>query len=95
MGTIVFPEAALKIYLDANTEERAYRRYLQLKDSGNNASLAQVVEELVKRDARDTQRAHSPLKPADDAVRLDTTGLSIVQVFNNVLQLATQRFLSQ
>jgi cytidylate kinase len=91
MGTIVFPKASLKIYLDANTQERASRRFLQLKESGNDASLAQVVDELVQRDARDTARTHAPLKPAEDAVRLDTTGLSIVQVFGVVLQLATQR----
>ncbi len=87
MGTVVFPNASLKIYLYASTEERAARRFLQLKESGNNASLAQVVDELVKRDARDTERACSPLKPAQDAVQVDTTGLTIVQVFNNVLQL--------
>ncbi|MBL7480129.1 (d)CMP kinase [Legionella bononiensis] len=87
MGTVVFPNAVLKIFLYANEEERANRRYLQLKEKGINVSLAQVVEELVKRDTRDTARTHAPLKPAEDAVRIDTTGLSIVQVFNNVLKL--------
>lgn len=87
MGTIVFPDAILKIYLYASAEERAKRRYLQLKDSGNDARLSQVVEELAKRDTRDTSREHAPLKPAQDAVQIDTTGLTIVQVFNKVLQL--------
>jgi len=87
MGTIVFPNAILKIFLYANEEERANRRYLQLKKKGINVSLAQVVEELVKRDTRDTARTYAPLKPAETAVRLDTTGLTIVQVFNNVLKL--------
>ena len=87
MGTVVFPHAFLKIFLYANEEERANRRYLQLKEKGINVSLAQVVEELVKRDTRDTARTHAPLKPAEDAVQIDTTGLSIVQVFNNVLEL--------
>lgn len=91
MGTVVFPDALLKIYLYANEEERAKRRYLQLKEKGNNVSLAQVVEELAKRDARDTDRSHAPLKPADDAVLLDTTGLTIVQVFNSVLKLLDER----
>ena len=91
MGTIVFPKAQLKIYLYASAEERANRRFLQLKESGKDASLAQVVDELVKRDARDTARAHSPLKPADDAVLIDTTGQTIVQVFDNVLQLLDKR----
>ncbi len=87
MGTVVFPDAILKIYLYASAEERARRRYLQLKDSGNDARLTQVVEELAKRDTRDTSREHAPLKPAQDAVQIDTTGLTIVQVFNKVLQL--------
>lgn len=91
MGTVVFPKARLKIYLYASTEERAARRFLQLKQTGNNASLAEVVDELAKRDARDTARTHSPLKPAEDAVQIDTTGLTIVQVFDNVLQLADKR----
>lgn len=87
MGTIVFPQAVLKIYLYASEEERANRRYLQLKEKGINVSLAQVVEELVKRDTRDKARTHAPLKPAEDAVLIDTTGLTIVQVFNYVLKL--------
>ncbi|MDP1601713.1 MAG: (d)CMP kinase [Legionella sp.] len=89
MGTVVFPEAVLKIYLDASPEERAQRRYFQLKEKGIDVSLAQVVDELAKRDARDTARVHAPLKPALDAVHIDTTGLTIVQVFNNVLKLVT------
>jgi cytidylate kinase len=88
MGTVVFPNAQLKIYLYASTQERATRRYLQLKKTSNDVSLTQVVDELEKRDARDTARAHSPLKPAEDAVSIDTTGLTIVQVFEYVLQLA-------
>lgn len=91
MGTVVFPEAFLKIYLDATPEERALRRYKQLKEKGNDVSLAQVVEELTKRDKRDTERAHSPLKPADDAAVIDTTRLSIVQAFDNVLKLVKKR----
>lgn len=91
MGTVVFPEAILKVFLYANEEERANRRYLQLKEKGINVSLAQVVEELVKRDTRDTARTHAPLKPADDAVLVDTTGLTIVQVFDNVLKLLNER----
>ncbi|RYW84617.1 (d)CMP kinase [Legionella pneumophila] len=91
MGTVVFPNAVLKVYLYASAEERANRRYLQLKDNGINVSLAQVVEELAKRDARDTARTHAPLKPAEDAVLIDTTGLTIVQVFNIVLKLIDER----
>lgn len=91
MGTVVFPNAILKIFLYANEEERANRRFLQLKEQEINVSLAQVVEELVKRDTRDTARTHAPLKPAEDAVQIDTTGLSIVQVFNSVLKLIDER----
>jgi len=91
MGTVVFPEATLKLYLYASTEERANRRYLQLKKNGNHASLAQVVNELEKRDARDTARSHSPLKPADDAVLIDTTGLTIKEVYKKVNQCVMQR----
>jgi cytidylate kinase len=91
MGTVVFPDAVLKIFLYADEQERANRRYLQLKEKGNNVSLAQVVEELVKRDTRDTARTHAPLKPADDAVQIDTTRLTIVQAFNTVLKLIEER----
>ncbi len=91
MGTVVFPDAFLKIFLYADEQERANRRYLQLKEKGNNVSLAQVVEELVKRDTRDTARTHAPLKPAEDAVQIDTTRLTIVQVFNTVLKLIDER----
>ncbi|MDR3442369.1 MAG: (d)CMP kinase [Legionella sp.] len=91
MGTVVFPDAVLKIFLYANEGERANRRYLQLKEKGNNVSLAQVVEELAKRDARDTARTHAPLKPAADAVQIDTTSLTVTQVFDAVLKLVAER----
>jgi CMP/dCMP kinase len=91
MGTVVFPEAKLKIFLNASAEERASRRYFQLKEMGINASLAEVIDELAKRDARDMSRLHAPLKPAEDAIVIDTNGLTIVQVFNNVLKLTDER----
>lgn len=87
MGTVVFPDAALKIYLHASIEERANRRLLQLKNKQNDDTLAQVIKQLAERDARDSDRAHSPLKPAEDAVQIDTTSLSIEQVFAAVLNL--------
>lgn len=86
MGTVVFPQADLKIYLDASHEERVNRRFAQLKEKGVNVSLAQVSKEITERDKRDTKRAVAPLKPATDAVRLDTTNLSIEQVMELVLQ---------
>jgi len=78
--------------LYASIEERASRRYLQLKQSGNSVSLAQVVDELKQRDQRDTEREHSPMKPAEDAVLIDTTGQTIDQVFTNVVQLTNERW---
>jgi cytidylate kinase len=90
MGTVVFPDAIIKIYLYASPEERAKRRYFQLKEKGIDVSLAQVVDELAQRDARDTARLHAPLKPAENAVFIDTTGLTIVQAFNNVLKLIAE-----
>lgn len=90
MGTVVFPEAILKIYLDASVEERAKRRYLELKEKKIDVSLREVLDELAKRDVRDSQRSFSPLKPAVDAIHIDTTGLTIVQVFNPVLELVAK-----
>lgn len=91
MGTVVFPNADLKIYLDASIEERSRRRYLQLKDSGKNVSLAQVVSELTTRDKRDTQRTYAPLKPADDAYIIDTTDLTVDKVFERLLTLVVEQ----
>lgn len=92
MGTVVFPNAILKIYLYATSEERAKRRYLQLQAKGINVSLERVANELAERDFRDTERQYAPLKPALDAVLVDTTGLTIAQVFANILQLLHEKF---
>ena len=86
MGTEVFPDAKLKIYLTASIEERSKRRFLQLKRAGVNAKLAQVVDELTERDIRDSRRLHSPLKAARDAVYIDTTELAIDQVLEIVIK---------
>jgi len=91
MGTVVFPDAFLKIYMDATAEERAKRRHLQLQKGKKNASLAQVVDEIKERDKRDRERSVAPLKPADDAVIIDTTSITIVQVLAIVLQLVEKR----
>lgn len=87
MGTVVFPDAAVKIYLDASVQERSKRRYLELKEKGIDVSLPGVIDELKQRDARDFARSSSPLRPAADAVHIDTTGLTIAQVFGSVLKL--------
>ncbi|UPQ81155.1 (d)CMP kinase [Pseudomonas knackmussii] len=85
MGTVVFPDAPLKIFLTASAEERARRRFLQLKDKGDDVNLASLLDEIRARDERDTQREVAPLKPADDAIQLDSTNLSIEQVLGQIL----------
>jgi len=92
MGTVVFPHAQLKIFLTASPEERAKRRYKQLKEKGIDANLPELVAELKARDKRDSERLAAPLKAADDAVVLDTTEMSIAEVVNQVMQMATRRF---
>jgi len=92
MGTVVFPLAGLKIFLTASPEERANRRYKQLKDKGIDANLPELVAELRLRDERDTHRSTAPLKAATDAILIDTTTLDIDTVVNRVLQLARQRY---
>jgi len=94
MGTVVFQDAIIKIYLTARPEERAQRRYKQLIDKGIDASLADLLRDLKERDARDSERPISPLKPAKDAVVLDTTDLQIDQVMEQVLDLVTVRLVS-
>ncbi|HIF86999.1 MAG TPA: (d)CMP kinase [Gammaproteobacteria bacterium] len=88
MGTIVFPNAELKIFLTASPEERAQRRYKQLIAKGIGAILPDLLRELKSRDERDSQRAVSPLRPAADATILDTTRLTIDEVVTRVLVLA-------
>ncbi|WP_420902078.1 (d)CMP kinase [Pseudomonas psychrophila] len=85
MGTVVFPDAPLKIFLTASAEERARRRYLQLKAKGDDVSLSGLLDEIRARDERDTQRAIAPLKPAADAIQLDSTELSIEQVLERIM----------
>ena len=84
MGTVVFPDAPLKVFLTASAEERARRRYLQLKAKGDDVSLSGLLDEIRARDERDTQRAIAPLKPAADAIQLDSTELSIEQVLERI-----------
>lgn len=90
MGTVVFPDAELKIYLTASPEERAQRRYKQLIGKGIGAILPDLLRELKARDQRDSEREVSPLKPAKDAFVIDTTNLSLEQVVEKVAKLAVQ-----
>ena len=84
MGTVVFPNARVKIFLNASPEERVNRRYKQLKEQGFSVTLARLSAEIAERDTRDQLRTESPLKPAPDAVVVDTTDLKIEQVINQI-----------
>nr|WP_220495478.1 (d)CMP kinase [Oceanospirillum sediminis] len=88
MGTVVFTDAPLKIYLTASAEERASRRVKQLQGKGIDAKFQAILSEIQTRDERDMNRAVAPLKPADDAITLDTTNMSIPEVVNHIIELA-------
>ncbi|UYZ83689.1 (d)CMP kinase [Entomomonas sp. E2T0] len=85
MGTIVFPTAPLKFFLTASAEERARRRHIQLKKAGEDVILGSLIDEIRKRDERDTNRSVAPLKPAIDAIVIDSTTLTIEQVLQEIL----------
>jgi len=87
MGTVVFPDAVLKIYLTASIEERANRRYKELLAKGEDVSLRGLIEQVRTRDDRDMSRDASPLVPAEDAVELDTSEQTIQEVTDTVLNL--------
>lgn len=91
MGTVIFPDAEFKVFLTASAEERAQRRYKQLNDKGVSVTLAGLLREILARDARDANRAVAPLRPAEDAVTIDTTGLGIEEVVDRVLALLPAR----
>ena len=92
MGTVVFPDAPLKVFLTASPEERAKRRHNQLIDKGNADSLAALSRDIAERDARDSTRTVAPLRPAPDAVVIDTTGIAVADIVGQVLGLARIRF---
>jgi cytidylate kinase len=86
MGTVIFPEATLKVFLTASVEVRAYRRYKQLIDKGFSANMQDLLYDLRERDARDTNRAVAPLKPAEGAYLLDTSDMAADEAVERVLQ---------
>ena len=87
MGTVVFADAPFKIFLTASAQERASRRLKQLQNQGSKGIISQILAEVVARDERDSSRKHSPLKPAEDALVIDTTELSIDEVITRVMTL--------
>jgi len=88
MGTVVFTDADAKIFLTASAEERARRRFEQLKEKGFDANIDQLVNEIKERDDRDTNRSVAPLKPAEDALYLDSTDTPVDDVLEQVLMFA-------
>jgi len=88
MGTVIFPDAGHKVFLTASAEERAKRRYKQLKEKGLSVTLSSLLREIEARDVRDAGRAVAPLRPADDAILIDSTGMPIDDVVAKVLSLA-------
>lgn len=91
IGTVVFPKAELKIFMTASAQERAQRRYLELKERGEDVSLEDVLENVEKRDRLDTTREDSPLVEAKDAITIDNTETTIEDQFHTILQLAKDR----
>ena len=85
MGTVVFADAPVKIFLDASAEARAERRYNQLKNNGLGVNLRALLEQIQERDARDRERAVAPLKPAKDALIIDSTKMTIDEVVATVM----------
>lgn len=91
MGTVVFPDAVVKIFLTASAQARAERRYAQLKEKGMDVNIARLLTDIQARDERDTQRAVAPLVPAEDAVIIDSTDLDINQVFEKAIDVINSR----
>lgn len=94
MGTVVFPAAPLKIFLTASAQLRARRRWLQLSAAGVDASLDAILDDMQRRDAQDASRATAPLRPADDAVLLDSSGLTAEEVCTRILGYCQERGLT-
>lgn len=91
IGTVVLPNADLKVFLTANVEERAKRRYKENVKKGKQAQISQVIEDIVIRDQKDSTRKESPLRKASDAVELDTTFLTIEEVVNKIIELTDKK----
>ena len=88
---MVCPEAGLKLFVTASAEERARRRYAELRERGEWRMFGEVVADLAARDGRDSSREEAPLRMADDAIRIDTTGVPAEQVLDRALRLAEER----
>ena len=95
IGTVVFPDARFKIFLDASAEERARRRYLEIEARGGNESYEKILRSIIRRDRIDSTRKHAPLKPAIDALIINTDGKSIEEVLTDTLNYINSKHLAQ
>ena len=93
IGTVVFPNADVKIYLTASSSERARRRYTELIEKGENADIKKIEEDIIERDERDMNREIAPLKQAEDAVLVDSSDMNIEEVVNAILTVAHKKHL--
>ena len=91
IGTVVLPDAQVKIFLTASPEERAMRRYKELIEKGNQVEYKEVLEDLVQRDYNDSHREIAPLKPAEDGVVLDTTGMNLEESINAIIEIVKEK----
>lgn len=91
MGTVVFPDAQVKVFLTATAEERAQRRYLQLKEKGDSVNIDELINTIKERDERDANRPVAPLVPAVGALVVDSTGISIEQVVDTILEEVSRK----
>jgi len=91
IGTVIFPDATVKLFVNASVEARAYRRWLELKSRGIDANLQTVTDDMAARDAADAARTAAPLRPADDAILLDTTKLGPDEAFEKAMQIVETR----
>ncbi len=91
MGTVVFPDAEIKVYMTASVEERARRRHNQLLEAGIQKNMSNLISEIRERDRKDSTRKNSPLKKADDAVELDTTAMSLEEQIERISEMAAER----
>jgi cytidylate kinase len=92
MGTVVFPDAEIKVFLTASAEERANRRYLELKEKGHDVKIGDLLSEIQARDDRDTNRAVAPMVPAEDAIEVDSTHISAQEVFQQLISVVEAKF---
>jgi cytidylate kinase len=92
MGTVVFPDAEIKVFLTASAEERANRRYLELKEKGHDVKIGDLLSEIQARDDRDTNRTVAPMVPAEDAIEVDSTNISAQEVFQQLISVVEAKF---